>query len=336
MIQIAQIGCGYWGPNLLRNFQQSPNCVVVGLADPAEKSRKSIAEKYPAIPLHENPESVINNPAVDAVVIAAPARFHYELTRTAILAGKDVMVEKPLALKYKEGKELVGLAEDQGRVLMVGHILEYHPAIQKIRDFLERGDLGELQYIASSRLNLGKIRSEENVLWSFAPHDIAIVQRLAGTLPGQVMATGSTFLQEKTTDIAHSHLFFRSGVHAHVHVSWLNPFKEQRLSIVGSKAMVTYNDVRKELLLYPHLIEMGSSGPPVPTRADPQPIQFGDDEPLARECTAFLEAVRTRIPPLTDGPSGLDVLQTLEALQTSMDRNGKKVQLAEITVGTAA
>ena len=336
MIRIAQIGCGYWGPNLLRNFQQNPDCEIAAVADPSEDSRRKIAETHPNIRLHEAPDAVLDDPAVNAVVIAAPARFHHALTKSALLAGKDVLVEKPLALTYHEGRELVQLAEDKQQILMVGHILEYHPAIMIIRKLIREGSLGNLRYMTSSRLNLGKIRTEENVLWSFAPHDIAIIQRLAGGLPMHVMATGSAFLQEKTPDTTHSHLFFNSGAHAHIHVSWLHPFKEQRLVIVGSQAMVTYNDVRKELLFYPHSIDMESSGPPVPTRAEPQPLQFGDDEPLALECAAFLEAVRSRTAPLTDGSSGLDVLQTLEALQISMDRKGQKVSLAEITTETAA
>ena len=306
------------------------------MADPSEKSRKNVSEKYPGLPLHKNPDDVLENRNVDAVVIATPARLHYTLTKQALIAGKDVLVEKPLALTFSQGSELVNLAREKKRILMVGHILEYHPAIAEIQKLFCVGNLGQLQYVSSSRLNLGKIRMEENVLWSFAPHDIAVLHRLAGSMPTHVMATGSAFLQEKISDMTHSHLFFHSGAHAHIQVSWLHPFKEQRLVVVGSNAMVTYNDIRKELLLYPHSIDMNNAGPPIPTRAAPQPLPFSNEEPLAVECAAFLEAVKSRNAPLTDGSSGLAVLQTLEALQTSMDRQGQKVLLSEIATKSAA
>lgn len=335
MIQIAQIGCGYWGPNLLRNFRNNRDCNVSVVADPDENSLARIRKTHPDQKVICDTRQVLDDPSIDAVVIAAPARFHHALAKAAIQADKDVLVEKPLALTYNEGLELVKAAETAGRILMVGHILEYHPAIRTIHDLLEQGALGQIRYMTSSRLNLGKIRSEENVLWSFAPHDIAILQRFADGLPSQVMATGFTFLQENTPDNTHSHLFYPSGVHAHIHVSWLHPFKEQRLIIVGSKTMVTYNDVRKELLLYPHTIDISSDAPATAIRAEPQAVPYPQDEPLELECAAFLHAVQTRQTPLTDGRSGLDVLHTLQALQHSMDQNGERVTLEDIATQAA-
>ena len=330
MIHVAQIGCGYWGPNLLRNFRSNPSCHVSVVADPNEESLARIQDTYPDQTVTCDTNQVLDDPSIDAVVIAAPARLHHALAKSAIQAGKDVLVEKPLALTHREGLELVEAADAAGRILMVGHILEYHPAIRKIRDILDQGDIGHIQYMTSSRLNLGKIRSEENVLWSFAPHDIAILQRFAGGPPAQVMATGSTFLQENTPDTTHSHLFFPGGTHAHIHVSWLHPFKEQRLVIVGSETMLTYNDVRKELLLYPHTIDISCEQPAIAIRSEPQPIPYPQEEPLALECEGFLRAIQTRQAPLTDGRSGLDVLLTLQALQHSMDRDGERTALDDI------
>ena len=330
MIRIAQIGCGYWGPNLLRNFRNNPDCQVSMVVDPDENSLARIQAKHPDQKVTSDIRHVLEDPSIDAVVIAAPARFHHALVKDAIQAGKDVLVEKPLALTYDDGRELVEDARGAGRILMVGHILEYHPAIQAIRNLLADGTLGQIRYMTSSRLNLGKIRSEENVLWSFAPHDIAILQRLAGELPTHVMATGSAFLQERTPDTTHAHLIYPSGAHAHIHVSWLHPFKEQRLVVVGSKTMVTYNDVTKELLLYPHTIDLSNGSAPIPTRAEPLAVPYPEDEPLALECAAFLRAVKTSQPPLTDGKSGLDVLHILQALQHSMDQDGERTTLRVI------
>lgn len=330
MIHIAQIGCGYWGPNLLRNFRNNADCQVAVVADPDENSLALIRDAHPDQKVTDDTNQVLKDPSIDAVVIAAPARLHHALAKEAIQAGKDVLVEKPLALNYDEGLDLVETAEAAGRILMVGHILEYHPAIQAIRKLLANGTLGQIRYMASSRLNLGKIRTEENVLWSFAPHDIAILQRLAGTQPDQVIATGAAYLQQGIADTIHSHLFYPEGVQAHIHVSWLHPHKEQRLVVVGSEAMVTYNDVRKELLLYTHTIDTPENAAPQPKRAEPQLLAYPQDEPLAKECTAFLESIQTRKPPLTDARSGLGVLQTLQALQTSVDRNAERVNLDEI------
>lgn len=315
MFTIAQIGCGYWGPNLLRNFQNTEHCEVVAVADPSPSSRDKIQSLYPNLRLLETPDSLFTDPSIDGLVIAAPARFHYELTKTAIESGKDVLVEKPLALTYSEGKELVELAFAKQRILMVGHILEYHPAILKIQELLAGNQLGKLQHLRSTRLNLGKIRHEENVLWSFAPHDIAIIQRLTGCQPTDIQVTTQTHLQEGIADTVHADLKFSDNVHAHLHVSWLEPVKEQKLTVVGDQGMCTYDDVTKQLLLYPHHIDPTKT-PPTSSKMEPRQIPFHSLEPLAEECRAFLDAIRSRNSPLTDGQSALAVLHTLETIQS--------------------
>ena len=315
MIKIAQIGCGYWGPNLLRNFHQNSNCEVVAVADPSQSSREKIQALYPDLKVIETPDSLFEDPSIQGLVIAAPARFHFELTKTALEAGKDVLVEKPLALTYTEGKQLVDIAAQKQSILMVGHILEYHPAILKIRELLETNQLGKLQHIRSTRLNLGKIRHEENVLWSFAPHDIAIIQRLTGSQPTNLKVTAQTHLQEGIADTIHADLIFPENVHAHLHVSWFEPVKEQKLTVVGDKAMCTYDDVTKQLLLYQHELDE-STVPPTPTKAQAQQLSFEALEPLVQECQAFISSIDTRVPPLTDGQSALEVLHTLESIQS--------------------
>ena len=317
MIKIAQIGCGYWGPNLLRNFKQNSDCDVVAVADPSLSSRDKIQSHYPDIELLETPDTLFTDPSIQGLVIAAPAVFHFDLTKKALESGKDVLVEKPLALTHAEGSKLVALAAEKQRMLMVGHILEYHPAILKIRELLEDGHLGKLKNIRSTRLNLGKIRHEENVLWSFAPHDIAIIQRLTGCQPTDIQVTTQTHLQEGIADTVHADLKFTDNVHAHLHVSWFEPVKEQKLTVVGDKGMCTYDDVTKQLLFYQHVVDK-STVPPTPTKADAQKISFEALEPLTQECQAFINAINTRKLPLTDGQSALEVLHTLEAIQSQI------------------
>ena len=320
MIKVAQIGCGYWGPNLLRNFQQNPNSEVIAVADPAQESCKKIHALYPEIQTQETPDTLFTNPELDAVIIAAPAKYHYPLAKTALKSGKDVLVEKPLALNYQQGKELLDLSVKHKRILMVGHLLEYHPAIEKIREILAQGKLGTLHHLRSTRLNLGKIRHEENVLWSFAPHDIAILHRLVGSTPNNIQAYAQTHLQEGIPDTIHAELTFPGNIHAHLHVSWYEPVKEQKLTIVGSKAMCTYDDVSKELLFHPQCVDTDST-PPIPIKEQHHEITFEPKEPLAEECAAFLTAIQTRQPPLTDGQSALQVLQTLETIQSLIQQN---------------
>jgi predicted dehydrogenase len=269
---------------------------------------------------------VLSSP-VSGIVIATPAETHFDLTRLSLEAGKDVFVEKPLALTYEQGEQLVRLAEERGRMLMVGHVLEYHPAIARLHELVRDGALGKIHYIYSNRLSLGKVRREENILWSFAPHDIAIILRLMGELPFQVIACGGAYLQPNIADVTVTHLLFDNGVRAHVHVSWLHPFKEHRLVVVGSRKMATFDDVAKELVLHDQRVDMTSEEQPVPIKGPGEPVEFAADEPLRLECEAFLQSIANRTSPLTDGESGLRVLKVLQAAQRSLVMNGEPVQL---------
>ena len=328
---VAVIGCGYWGKNtsatlstgLVRNFAQLGALRMV--CDAAETGRKLAVEMVPHAEVVADVNEMLRSP-VEGVVIATPAETHYDLTRQALLAGKDVLCEKPLALTYEQGTELVHLAERQGRILMVGHVLEYHPGIVRLLELVRGGELGKVQYIYSNRLSLGKVRREENILWSFAPHDIAIILRLMGAMPFQVVACGGSYVQPNIADVTVTHLLFDNGVRAHIHVSWLHPFKEQRLVVIGSRKMASFDDVAKQLVLYDQRVDL-REGEPIPVKGDGEEVPFSSDEPLRLECQAFLSAIETRRPPLTDGPSGLRVLKVLQAAQRSLVMNGEPVAL---------
>jgi predicted dehydrogenase len=320
---LALIGCGYWGKNLVRNFYELGALRMV--CDESSACRLTASSLAPDCEIVSNTDEVFAS-SVDAVVIATPAVTHFALVREALECGKDVFVEKPLALTYQEGAELVRLAQANRRILMVGHVLEYHPGILQLRRLVDSGELGKVLYIYSNRVSLGKIRREENILWSFAPHDIAVILRLTGQFPIQVVACGGTYLSPNVADATVTNLLFDNGVRAHIFVSWLHPFKEQRLVVVGSNKMASFDDVSKKLILYNQRVDW-SNGVPTPVTHVGEQIPFSTDEPLRNECMAFLTAVQSRRNPLTDGASALAVLKVLEAAQRSLMTNGHTVEL---------
>ena len=323
--KIAVVGCGYWGKNLVRNFKELDALSMV--CDATPRGIKLAGELAPGIKLVKDFDEVLNSD-VQGVVIATPAETHFSLTNQALEAGKDVFVEKPLAINYEEGAYLVELAQVQKKILMVGHVLEYHPAFVKLMELVREGILGKIQYIYSNRLSLGKIRREENILWSFAPHDIAIILRIMGKLPFQVVACGGNFVQPNIADVTVTNLLFDNSVRAHIYVSWLHPFKEQRLVVIGSEKMVSFDDVTKKLLLYDQRVEL-KEGEPIPIKGDGEEVTYSNDEPLKSECQAFLNSIQTREAPLTNGLSGLNVLKVLQAAQRSLIMNGQQVTIHE-------
>lgn len=317
---IAVIGCGYWGKNLVRNFDE-----LGALHTICESNRETLDRLealYPHVNRETNLEPVLANKEIKGVVIASPAALHYSMAKEALLAGKDVFVEKPLSLRVEEGEEMVELAEEKGRILMVGHVLEYHPAVVKLKELVETGELGKIQYIYSNRLNLGKFRTEENILWSFAPHDISIILLLLNEIPEDVSAHGGYYLHQDIADVTVTTMSFGSGVRAHIFVSWLHPYKEQRLVIIGDKKMAVFDDVSKDkLLLYEHQIEW-IDRIPVPHRQEPTLVDFTMMEPLKLECQDFIDCLESRHKPKTDGVSGLKVLRVLDACQRSLQGQG--------------
>ncbi|MFQ5780783.1 MAG: Gfo/Idh/MocA family oxidoreductase, partial [Nitrospiria bacterium] len=262
------------------------------------------------------------------VVIAVPASLHFEFARRSLEAGKHVFVEKPLALTFKEGAILVDQAEKLGRVLMVGHLLQYHPAVLKLKELIDQGALGRINYIYSTRLNLGKIRREENILWSFAPHDISVILTLLNEMPQEVSAHGGNYLHPTIADVTLTNLSFRSGANAHIFVSWLHPYKEQKLVVAGEKKMAVLDDVSpdRKLLLFRHKIEW-INREPVPSRGDGEVVPITMKEPLLEECLHFLDCLSTGKKPKTDGAEGLRVLQILEGCQESLQQQGRPVSL---------
>ncbi len=328
--QVALIGCGYWGKNLLRNFLELG--ALRAVCDPKQEVLDEAKSKY-GVATVPGIETVLADPQIDAVVIAAPAVQHYDLARRSLAAGKDVYVEKPLALHASEGRQLAALASEQKKILMVGHILQYHPAILELKKLIRAGELGQIQYIYSSRLNLGKLRTEENILWSFAPHDISAILYLLDESPVRVSSHGGSYLNSHIFDTTLTTCDFRSGVKAHVFVSWLHPFKEQKLAIVGSKKMAVFDDVdpERKLTLYSHRIDW-LNRMPVAYRDSGQVVQLPQGEPLRHECEHFLECVRTRQAPRTDGESGAQVLEVLEACERSLREKGLPAELARTAV----
>lgn len=322
------IGCGYWGKNLVRNFNALGALGMV--CDPYENGRALARELAPEAVIVEDFEDVLTSDSIQGVAIATPAETHCEIAESCLRAGKDVFVEKPMALTAQEGEQMKLVAEEMERVLMVGHLLEFHPAILTLRELMDAGELGNLNYVYSNRLNFGKVRTEENALWSFAPHDVAVILRLFGCLPMEVTSCGGAYLETQLSDVSVSCLRFDGNRHAHIFVSWLHPFKEQRLVVVGDRKMAVFDDVashENKLTLYPNRVEFIDSSP-VLCKEEAQPVAFSTDEPLALECQHFLDRIQDRQPPLTDAASGIDVLRVLATCQTSLDQKGTPVTLA--------
>lgn len=323
---IALVGFGQWGRNLARNLAALGALRAVCDSNPVVL--EGVRTLYPEVAVTSEAGSFLEDAQVAGVVIATPPALHFALARQALQAGKDVLVEKPMALTAREGETLVELAEKSGRVLMVGHLLEYHPAIEKIRDMVASGALGKIHYVYSNRLNLGRIRTEENALWSFAPHDIHIFLRLLGEIPEEVACQGGSYLSHEVADVTMSVMRFASGVRGHIFVSWLHPYKEQRLVVVGDRKMVVFDDTLPldKLQLFPHRVDW-IDRIPVALKAEAEVVPLPDVEPLAVECRHFLDCVATRRPPRTDGASGIAVLRVLEACQQSLERGGLPVAL---------
>lgn len=316
---VAVIGSGYWGKKIVRDFDRSGALRLV--CDTDETLLAQLIIQYPNLETCLAFSDVLQRPDITGVAICTPAETHAGLVREALLAGKHVFVEKPLALSLQDGEELNRLAERQGRVLMVGHLLQYHPAFVTLKGLALNGELGRINYIYSNRLNLGRIRREENILWSFAPHDISMILALADEEPKQVWATGGNYLHQHIADVTTTHLEFPSGLRAHVFVSWLHPFKEQKLVVVGDRKMAVFDDTlpwERKLLLYPHEISW-KDHIPVPAKVDPECVPIPQKEPLLLECQHFLECIQEGNRPLTDGREGLRVLSVLNACQQSLD-----------------
>ena len=324
---IALVGCGYWGKNLCRNFHAlGALAAVVDATENGQATARSIA---PDVQITDSLDDVLSNDQIQGVAFATPAETHSKLAIQAMQAGKDVFVEKPMALTLEDAEKMKKVAEETGHILMVGHLLEFHPAVLKLRDMIACGEFGKINYVYSNRLNFGKVRTEENALWSFAPHDVAVILRLMGKAPLEVSSCGGSYLTHGIADTTLSNLRFDDESRAHIFVSWLHPFKEQRLVVVGDKKMAIFNDVApfgEKLQLYPQNVEFDGSTPLL-KKEDAEFVEHADTEPLREECNHFLECIQSRKQPLTNARSGIDVLKVLHACQQSIEQNGVPVSL---------
>jgi predicted dehydrogenase len=334
MIKLGLIGCGDWGKNLLRNFANLPGCVLLSCCDENPKQIEKLCPNYPEVKFTQDHKEIIENPNLDAVVISTPPASHFELSRAAILADKDVFVEKPLVLNVKEGEELVGLAEKKKKILMVGHIMEYHAATLKLKEYIDKGELGKIYYLYSTRVNLGRVRDIENALWSFAPHDISMILFLLEKEPVSVSASGECYLQKGIEDVAFMTIHFADGMMAHIHVSWLDPHKDRKLTVVGSKKMAVFDDTQsaEKIWIYDKGVETKAD---YSTYGEYLSLRFGDilipkiesTEPLKVECQHFIDCVQNRKAPRSDGRDGLRVLKVLDAAQRSLKMGGSPVEI---------
>ncbi|WFL78706.1 Gfo/Idh/MocA family oxidoreductase [Altererythrobacter arenosus] len=324
-IRVAQVGCGYWGKNLVRNFSELGVLASVTDREAAVQAAMSADFRVAGLSWAE----VLRAPEIDAVSLATPAGEHASMAAEAIAAGKHVFVEKPLALCSREAERLIEQARLAGRILMVGHLLQYHPIFLRLKQMVDEGALGVINYIFSNRMSLGKFRTEENVLWSFAPHDVSMILSVLGEEPEIVTAQGAAFVSPGIADWVTMQMAFPGGARGHVQVSWASPYKEQRLVVLGDGGMAVFDDAEtdwgRKLALYRHRID--KSGPvPTPLKSEVEFLEVERDEPLKAECRHFIEAIATKSPPQTDGNEGLRVLKVLErgeaALRMSLDQEG--------------
>lgn len=323
---LCLVGAGYWGKNLARNFH-SLECLHT-ICDSNLEMLDSYESLYPSVARTNDYREVLASNEITKVAIAAPAHLHFTLAREAIEAGKDVYVEKPLCLELSQAEKLIALAESRGKILMVGHLLQYHGYVEKLFSLVRSGELGRLLYITSNRLNLGKIRREENSLWSFAPHDISVILAIAGVMPDEVRCSGGSFLTPGVADTTLTQLKFPGELQCHIYVSWLNPFKEQKLTVVGSKGMLVFDDTKpweEKLVLHKDYLTWSPGNVPEPLKKTGEAIVIEQSEPLRSECAHFLNCCETRTTPRTDGAEGLRVLNVLHAAQHSLENEGVAV-----------
>jgi len=330
---IGVVGMNYWGPNLARNFDRLDGCRLTWVCDRDEAVLDRHRGAYPSTRLTARYEDLLEDPDLDAVVIATPVPTHAPLARLALEAGKDAFVEKPLALTARDANELAALADARDRVLMVDHLLVYHPAVQKLRDLIDEGALGQVFYLYGNRQNLGIVRPDENALWSLGPHDISVMLHLVGERPSEVSATGESYLQPGVEDVVFGRIRFPSGILGHLHLSWLDPHKMRKMTVIGSDRMVVFDDMETE-----RKVTVYDKGPIPRTETYGEYIQVrsGDihipkvpgTEPLRVVCERFAQAVRDRGTTPSDGWAGATVVEVLEAMGESLAQGGRPVALA--------
>lgn len=335
MIRLGVVGFGYWGPNFVRVFRSLADCTLVGVADLRPEARAACGAMHPGLALFASAEELLAA-GIDAAVVATPASTHFELGKRLLDAGVDVLVEKPMALRVEDGLRLAETADARGRVLMVGHLLEYHPGLVQFREIVRSGELGELYYLYTTRVNLGKVRAAESALWDLAPHDVSVIRFLTDARPLQVSAQGGTYLRKGLEDVVFATITFDGGIVANLHVSWLDPHKVRRVTVVGNRRMAVFDDMEPSEKI--RIIDKGidttehyeSFQDAITERIGDiriPPVRVG--EPLKVEAQHFLECIRTRSRPRTDAASGIRTLSVLEAVEDSIRRRGAAVEIQE-------
>jgi predicted dehydrogenase len=333
-ISVGVVGVGGWGKNLARNYGEISSAHLKYLCDLDVAKLEDLQPRCKPEMITTDVNDLFTDEDLQAIVIATTAPSHYELCKSALLAGKDVYVEKPFVLASTEARELIELAEERERVLMVGHLLEYHPVVETLKSMIDSGELGEIRYIYSQRLNLGTVRQDENALWNFAPHDISVILYLLGESPTDISARGQAYLRKGVEDVMFLTMNFSDKAMGHVHVSWLDPHKTRKITIVGSKRMAVFDDLEptEKLKIYDKGAEVNTD---YDTFAEYVGLRFGDitvpyirvGEPLRAECEHFLNCITERKTPRSDGYDGLRVVEVLEAADHSLDKNGVPIVL---------
>jgi predicted dehydrogenase len=328
-VNVGVVGLGYWGPNLARNFAGLADCELTWCCDADAERRQRLAGQFPSARFTDDLHELLRDPALDAVVLATPVPTHASLSVTVLEAGKHCFVEKPLAQSVADAERAVAAAADAGRLLMVGHLLEYHPGVLMLKEIVDSGELGELRYIYGNRLNLGQLRADENALWSLGAHDVSVVLALAGEEPYELSARGESYMRAGIEDVVFGFMRFPSGLAAHLHLSWLDPHKERRFTVVGDKRMATFDDmeVERKVTIYDKGFDEKSNSYIARAGEIRSPL-VPKTEPLALECQHFIDCVREGRSPRSDGESGLRVVRVLEGLQTELDSSRRSAAVA--------
>lgn len=324
-LNICVVGGGYWGKNLIRNFYNLNSLYCI--CDNNKNLKDFYKSQYPNIEFFSDYEKVLNDKNIDGIVISTPPISHYKLAKNALLNNKNVFVEKPLCLNLNDADELINLSKEKNKILMVGHILNYHPAIIRLKEIIDNNELGNIQYISSRRVNWGKIRNIENILWSFAPHDISIILMILNNkLPLSLRCVGGNYIQKDIEDLTITFLNFENNIKSNIFVSWLHPFKEQRLIIICEKSSIVFDDVsNNKLTIYPNK-SIIKNGIVELTKSNPVPVKINDTEPLNLECLEFLNCIKNNKQPKTNGEEGLRVLKVLYNSQKSLDKGGEEIE----------
>ena len=337
-VRVGVVGLGYWGPNLARNFDRLPSAELAYCCDLDEANLAKARELYPSTIVTDRYEDLLADDDLDAIVVATSVPTHYPLGKKALEAGKHTFIEKPIALKAADAQDLLTTADDYGVKLMVGHLLEYHPAVRKLKELVDDGSLGKVFYVYANRLNLGKVRTDENALWSFAPHDISVLNFLIGEEPEEVSARGECYLQDGVEDVVFGYIKYPSGVVGHLHVSWLDPHKSRKITVVGSEKMVVFDDMEADRKVTIYDKGATTTRTKFDTYGEFVTLHFGDihiprignEEPLRVEAQHFVDSIRNDTQPLSDGRDALNVVRVLDAMERSLRGGGQPVKTSDL------